>query len=1632
LFNKLILAAILAAASLGAASAATTLNVYIKDELSQPVMDVTVAAIEFGLNGPSTNTVIDKTGTDGRVALSLADNKSYSIHYTTQGYSPSISDQFNNPAYDPNRYVWATGTTVYSTFTVTSGLANVGRIVLEFANATHGKVLFGGLNNNIIMQPASFGIAQADGFGNGFLVVDNVPFADASVYNIGMYDAELNRGVGRNVATAIGVNLTEELGAYTLSYSGAGKVDFDNSIPPSRVDNNTSLNQEPVTGSTLEGIVRSTGTLWSAIPRMGVNFRSCNGYLWANVDDNGHFTLNNLSVGATYYAEAMGGCSWSQSGPGACYAPYRSPALVDNSDLCSGAALKGINDFIYVSSTSNQPVNQGAANTEYVRVQLSEMAESTGTMKVCVKSSEGDAIPNANVNINPDGSPWSANKCATHDFGVDMSTPGFSNKNVVTGANGCADLNGLPSGNYLVNVWTPFSNSGTNGPTPFNAGPDTQFSWGGLNWQQAHCEGVGVDDYRVTIDTMTYASLHVYNSSGVVVTDGSVALSSITYVVPTAAGANSGLVKGTLKFPSIVDLFNNPIMITLYPSCKDMACPVGATGNFKAINGSGASQYAYTINVSSGYSYYMNVSAAGWGRIQRGGGDNSVHLESTGTVVVDMEFGQAGTVTGTLYKPDGSVFVPATNQWVWIAAGNNNGWSNTQLQKDGTFAMTDVLPGVNWLSVGSSGDTAFTYSLPSPAPTVTVAPGSTATLNVNLVNANYAQVKVDFSKTSDQTVISDGSDSLLGFKAVPLLAGTVFKSETIIKMLTGGDSENERKMRFSGPTSPISDGQCGSNWPGGFCPGTLPSPAVYDFYLMRSGDFGKSTTTATNLPYPHFTMITSSKNVVVDNAHANTLLDPTSFMSAPTGIRVVMTPNPSQADRGNATLTGSVIAANFFRAADYDATGGNFDNFVKYLPVMALYDDKGVFSAAGIVVPPPGFIANHDAEFNLAFSQGYPAFKALLESSGGFGYEIRALKPSTCYTAVLTTPNYPPYQRKACVGVSGSTLTMSVDLDAAVGAGATLQGVVTSTNTSVNLVNAGVEISGDGIGTRTMVTTSSGTYRFEGLPEGSVRVKVTVAGFAAGEAEKDITGTATFTQSFALTAAPGSIAGTVYSQKLPFAKVQTGALIYAYDDTYNGLHPSEPLSLIKTVTGADGTYTLNGLVDAHTYKIFLRVPGKYMLNQSVAATAGAVTGIDFTMLAKPLDIEVFAKQGAASYDFTVLNPQDFKTGTVRWGVSPYSVGSSAEINMEKLSSGELHASIPLTALSAGVTYVLHGEAESYAGKTVTKELLFGLGYKGNAKQAIDAVILGDDSSDDKGRRFNEASMDQSGDDPSSLVVPAGAMLPVSTAAIPTCSFKGEDKDSDAVAPKVDALGANAFAGGLYTVEISSVALNPDKGFDLTLAYDKSTAQLDDLAVARFNDTTSKWETVPGIATVNPVKGTVKVKLKSLASVLAVKQSGVSPQFSSFNGREYIIRPQATGGTLTSGTFAVVRPSVAGGAFTGSKVKVFNFPNPFNLKSKVVANNHGAPTDPTTLGTTIHVEVPAGKGGPGHVKIYTLAGELVKDISVTFTDGAYNYVNWDGHNAGGQPVANGVYYGFVTFSGSSPSRKDATFKMAVIK
>ena len=1649
-FTKTILAAVLFSLSSGLASAAPTLNVHIQKANLDPVPYVTVAAIEFGMNGPSTYTLIGQTNGSGDVSFTLSSGtygRSYNLYYSSHGFSPSISDQFNNPEYDPNRHVWAQGDNVYySTFTIAKDLTEVGRLKLEFTNATAGKVLFGGVYNMKSQMQGGSGIVIADGSGDGVLAVDNVPYTtESNTYNIGLYDPEKNLGIGRNVMALLDDTAPLEDGAHTIAYTGASKSDFDNSVPPKRVeDNTTTSGGNTGTASSnvsVEGVVRSTETIgWTPIGWQGVNFSYCGGYgrenIWAQVNENGGFQLRGLKAGVTYYAEAHGGCTWTQQGPGGCYEPYRSPSVSDmNRDLCDNMAdPMGLNDFLYESSET----------VKYVSIKLNQVPKSIGEIKIYVKSSGGFPLANSNVNISPDHTAWSTNSCTgMQDWNTVRSEPGFANFNKPASATGYVLLDGLPSGNYMINVWTPFS---TNGGSSVNSGPDGKFPW---EWNTGHCTGDGMDDFRIAIDTMSTPTLTVFDRLGNPYVGVSstviVGISSITVVVQTGGGNPTGLVKGTLRFSQPADLTETPLMITLSPNCGDSegGCQ-GKSGNLALSTGAVASHY-YEIPVSTGASYWMDVRVKNWGRVRSGDGNNDISLKSTGTVTLDMSFVPGGTVKGTLYKPDGTVFIPANNEWVSVNADSDKGWASSQLEKDGTFAITSALPGENRLNVhisqGGDSKVQSKYSLPWPSPKVNVIPGAEATVNLNLVNANYVGIKLSTGMLPDATVITTtGShkSTIMGFRVVTLPAGTVLKGETITSMFFGDGGDYNQRFSYSVATS-TGDNQteCGPGWPGGFCGIRMPSPSKHDFYLMRNGDFGdmKEGGPVENAPMPHFVLLTSSKNVVVDDAHATASIRAKTYESSVpvSGVEVDLSPATNLSGRGNATLFGQVTAANFFRQADYDACGGDFEKFTEFLPVVTLYNDSSVFSAAGIVVPPMQWIGANEDNFDLTFAQGYAQFKSFLDTAPGFFYEIRGLAPSPegCYTAVVTTPNYPPYQKRTCMGLSGSTTTLNVNLDSAVGAGATVKGYVhSSVSTATVLSNVSVELSGEGLVTKTAVTNSSGAYKFEGLPAGTVKLKATLDGYAPFHAEQDLVGTNTYPLNFPLTAAGGSMTGTVYSQKLPYAKVQAGAPIVAYDDTYNGLNPDKPVALLKTQTGTDGTYTLTGLVPGNVYKVFLKVPGKYTLSVSTPATSGNVAGVDFEMKPKPMDLEIFAKKAEAAYEFTVLNPQDYKKGSVKIGQKPYADGAAVEIAMESLSSGELRGRIPLAFLGE-FTWVLHASATSYSNKNVVRELEFSKSFLGNADQKIDSAILGDESVDEKGRKSNEIPLDRSGDNPSAIVFPPGSAQAVSTGAIPTCSFKGEAKNSSAVADKVAALGADAFAGDLYTLSLTSVTVNEGKSLELTLAYDKSGSDLDDLGVARYNDATSKWETVPGVATVDPLKGTVKVKLKSLASVLSVR-GGVKPQFNRFDGKQYVVRPQAAGSGSSSGTFAVVKPSVAGTTASGAKLKVFNYPNPFNLKDKAISNNNGAALPGTVNGTVIHVEVPAGNGGPGHVRIYTLAGELVKDIKVDFTSGVYNYVAWDGHNSGGQEVANGVYYGVVEMTGKKPKLKDATFKMAVIK
>jgi hypothetical protein len=118
-------------------------------------------------------------------------------------------------------------------------------------------------------------------------------------------------------------------------------------------------------------------------------------------------------------------------------------------------------------------------------------------------------------------------------------------------------------------------------------------------------------------------------------------------------------------------------------------------------------------------------------------------------------------------------------------------------------------------------------------------------------------------------------------------------------------------------------------------------------------------------------------------------------------------------------------------------------------------------------------------------------------------------------------------------------------------------------------------------------------------------------------------------------------------------------------------------------------------------------------------------------------------------------------------------------------------------------------------------------------------------------------------------------------------------------------------------------------------------------------------------------------------------------------------------------------------YTG-ELGVINFPNPFNLKTKTVTlQNPGSGTSASQsiTGTMIKVSLPPSMSGDVEIKIYDVAGENVRTLSLPGAEGgAYHYFEWDGKNDHGQSIASGTYIARFTIDGGH----EKFLKMAVLK
>ncbi len=1632
------LALLLSLTAVPAFSAGSNLSVNVVGSTGAPVAGAQVIALYFQNGNPSpAGTRMAVTDASGNanfaVPNQLVASDGYQVVVASQGFLPGIVDQFNSGPLSLTAGTTSLTPPAYTVSLSTSGGNAVGEIDLNLVHATANSLVFGQVSLQGGGGAVAYGVAATDGGGGGLLQVFDVHFASAGSYQISAFDPVQNR----SQSFGIGINLN---GASPLIAAGLlPTADFNLAPPPAAV-----INDQPSQGGLSADIV-VTDTNSVPLPGLAINISgayrdSFNQWHYDNrgggTDQGGHIPLYALTPGVTYYTSIFGTCAG-----GTCYQGSQSTAVSQGF-----GTPPGVNDFLYVST--------GTVLSR--KIVLTTTPPSPGRLAVYVTDQFGTPFPQSYVSMGPDYANW--NISGTCGGGM-AANPAPININT-NAATGYVLITGLPSGNYQLSANTQY------GPTSFN---NFVFS-GSSNNAPGACPS---NQVRLAIDTTTALDVYTYDSAG----NATGNMSSATIVV-TVSTSGTGVVNGTLTFPSVVDLSVSPIVVTLQPQCNGSNCS-NTGGGFKSFNSASTGPViGFSIPVSSGQAYYMTFASNYWGAISAGGSELTVDLKTSTSAFIPVTFAAAGRVIGHLRKPDGSVFVPQSGQNIYVDANGNNSWGTGQLSADGSFTIGGLQPGLYGFQVGagggSNGSNAFPYTTKQPAVQFQATAGQDLLQDAFLDNAVSIRPFISVSSLPALTIPAacpaNSDCPAETWSIFALAAGTPLSARTVTQMLVGGGGSGGQgaagvagrfDYRVSTGTNHGCDGG-GSLTPPGYCVTPIPAKpgagSAYDFYLMRKGGF--DTAGIAGGARPNLVLMTSSASIVVSQSRAT---DPVvqsngTSVTTTTAQDIVLVPSTNLSGTPQAVLFGTFTIANMINQQQFNQLAGNFNNFLQYLPVVYVYDSSGAFRAAGIGVPYPPTESGFDTALKQSVANSnYSQFKSLIGVGGWgpVGYEIRGLTAGTTYNLVATSPNYPPFKSTVVLGAAQSTTTVNINFDA--NPGSTLFGLV-ETTASAALANAQVTIAAPGFTATTLNTDGGGHWTINGLSAGQYTVTVVAAGYVQQVAVADVAAlTSVAAPTVALVAANAALTGSVYTNNpicpagstgcAAFGRAAIpGASVVAYDDTLNAQNPGAPLALYRAVSNSSGVYTLSGLSSGDNYKVFVNAPGYYVLNQSTLTIPGTRAGFDFSLKPKPLTVNVYGRPAGPNYEFQITNYQSFSTGKAWIGQSPFVKATSTDVSntftQKPDSQGvtQLVLDYPLAGLTTGVVYVMHLEAQPNDPRAplVVNEVQFGLNLPHNTCQAIDQALLGDDSSTNgQGLPLNSVPLDISGGaggNATAMSLPAGGVIPVLSTSIPSMCMSETDAS---VAPQAQVAGVStgAFASGVYSMTLSSINYT-QKGVDLTLSYHQNGTDIKDLAVFTFDAPTQKWKSVPGLQTLDPVKGTISVKgLKSLASVLSLKAPDGLMALS--DGRGYrpngiVLRPDDTG------LFAILRPSqVSGGAYSGTTVRIFNFPNPFNLQTKSVTLNTtagvcaGLTGAVVTDGTVIKYEIPAGVSGTGVIRLYTLSGRLVREVDAgSVSPGTCYYTIWDGKNKNGQPVANGVYYGVLSVGGSKQT--SGTFKLAVIK
>lgn len=599
-------------------------------------------------------------------------------------------------------------------------------------------------------------------------------------------------------------------------------------------------------------------------------------------------------------------------------------------------------------------------------------------------------------------------------------------------------------------------------------------------------------------------------------------------------------------------------------------------------------------------------------------------------------------------------------------------------------------------------------------------------------------------------------------------------------------------------------------------------------------------------------------------------------------------------------------------------------------------------------------------------------------------YKIGNLEAGS-YTAVAIAGGFAAQSAAVKIGAGAAARDFSLTK------GSSVSGRVRNANGSpVN--GASMRVTGANLD-KSASSNSEGYYLIEGLSAGQVSLSASAQGYTTSSRDLTIEKSRAYSADFSLAPA-GQVVGKVTVLGEPYQ----GAQAIAISKDYSAVH--------KTLTGADGTYRLEGLGFGEYY-VAVAVEG-YEIGKSTAVISASSTTatVDFDLGTRKVVFSFGIYQLSIPRGAVVTVKSDTALGSFAYKFHREN-GSVVQEGMQSSSDNVYTLSLLSDTIPSEEALTLEVVGSLTEKTPAAKETFaFQLESVTGIDKEVDDLTGGKILMEDSGEQQRDRTSVEFG---------AGSLVKLSSGSQVHVSLVKS-------APPADISGKSASS--MYEIELKNADLAASGKIILSLGYDSgNVSDPEALSIFAYDPGTGSWVALEGAS------------LDALNNTLTIKISGGELGTMSVNAAPAgAVRPRITlGAGGWSSRFVVME---AGANYTGEKVKVFNFPNPFDLRPKTVPLNSshaGSVSNPLpTDGTVIKYQVPPSvSAGHASIRIYTLAGELVRVLAQgQITGGKYYYATWDGRNGNGRKVANGVYYGILELPGVKA--KDATFKMVVIK